>query len=521
MGRVRRIRRVDRKLVTDCFEKQSGTCLRAAGQELEADAAYHITMRWRHIPLLILLAAPGVPAQQQLPDLGDVSQSEFSPLQERRLGESIMHEIRTDRSYLEDAEATDYINSLGERLVAHSPGSRQAFDFFLVRDGQINAFALPGGFIGVHTGLLLNAQSESEVASVLAHEIAHVTQRHIARMLARQTQDHLASLAALAVALLASRASSEAAQAAIAFGQAGVIQSQLNFTRDNEREADRVGLQILEGAGFDPRAMVSFFERLQRATRIYEGGAPSYLRTHPLTFERIADVQSRVEKLPYRQVPDGLEFQLIRARLRAEAEAPREAIAWFRASLAERRFLSEAASHYGLAVSLLRAGDHAAAAREVQVLRKIVQASPIVETLDCRIRAVAGAAEPAFACYREALRRYPDYRALTYDYAEVLLHGRRPDAALKLVEGRLRLRSEDYRLYLLQARAYEALNRRLLHHRAQGEAYVRMGNVAGAVEQLQLAVKSGDGDFYQLSSAEARLRELRRMHDEMRRELRK
>lgn len=478
-------------------------------------------MRWRNFPaILVLLAVNGVPAQS-LPELGDVSQSEFSPLQERRLGESIMREIRADRSYLDDAEAADYLNSLGERLVSRGPASRQNFDFFLIRDGQINAFALPGGFIGVNTGLLLNAQSESEVASVLAHEIAHVTQRHIARMLARQQQSQLASLAALAVAILASRASSEAAQAAIAFGQAGVVQSQLNFTRDNEREADRVGLQILEEAGFDPRAMATFFERLQRATRLYEGGAPSYLRTHPLTFERIADVQSRVEKLPYRQVPDSLEFQLIRAKLRAEADTPRDAIAWFRESLAERKFLSEAASRYGLAASLLRARDYAGAAKEAEALRGIAQASPVIEALTCRIRFASGAVEAAFACYRQALKRYPDYRAFTYDYADALLGSRRPDAALKLVEDRLRVQSEDYKLYLLQARGYEMLNKRLLHHRAQGEAYVRMGNIPGAVEQLQLAVKGGDGDFYQLSSAEARLRELRKLHDEMRREKRK
>jgi predicted Zn-dependent protease len=492
----------------------------AASQELTARAAYHITMRIRHFLLFALLAVSGATAQN-LPDLGDASQAEFSPAQERRLGESIMREIRMDRSFYDDAEVTDYINGLGERLVARSSASRYSFDFFMIRDPQINAFALPGGFIGVNTGLVLSAQSESEVASVLAHEIAHVTQRHIARMLARQQQNQLASLAALAVAILASRASSEVAQAAVAFGQAGIIQSQLNFTRDNEREADRVGLQLLEEAGFDPRAMATFFERLQRATRLYEGGAPSYLRTHPLTFERIADVQSRVENLPYRQVPDSLEFQLIRAKLRSESEAPREAIAWFRESLAERKFLSEAASRYGLAASLLRADNAAAAAKELEALRKVAQASPVIETLACRIRTASGQAEAAFACYRDALKRYPDYRALTYDYAEALLRNRRPEAALKLVEERLRVRTEDYKLYLLQARSYAMLNKRLAQHRAQGEAYARMGNISGAVEQMQLAVKSGDGDFYQLSSAEARLRELRRLHDEMRRDQRK
>lgn len=474
-------------------------------------------MRFRLFLALLLVAVPCVSADG-LPELGEVAQAGFSQLQERRLGESIMREIRADRSYLDDAEATDYVSSLGNRLASRSPGTRQDFDFFLIQDRQINAFALPGGFVGVHTGLILAAQSESEVASVVAHEIAHVTQRHIARMIAQQKQSQITSLAVLAAAILLSRVSSQAAEAAAAFGQAGLVQSQLNFTRDNEREADRVGLQILEQAGFDPRAMAIFFERLQRATRVYETGAPSYLRTHPLTFERIADIQGRTQGLPYRQVPDSLEFQLIRAKLRAQVEAPREAVAFFEESLAERKFLSEAAGRYGLAVSLARANDYGRARKELAALRRLVPASPIVETLACALASGAGETEAALACYRGALKTYPAYRALVYDYANALLQARRPEAALKFVDERLQMITDDYRLYLLKARSHAALNQRLAQHRAQAEAYVRMGNVSAAVEQLQIGLKSGDGDFYQLSSAEARLRELRRLEQDLKAE---
>jgi len=465
----------------------------------------------------MLLGVPGVLAQE-LPDLGDVAQAGFTPLQERRLGESIMREIRADRAFYDDAEATDYINSLGNRLASRSTESRQEFEFFLIRDSQINAFALPGGFIGVNTGLMLAGQSESEVAGVLAHEIAHVTQRHIARMLQQQNQSTLTSLASIAAALLLSRVNTQAAEAALAFGQAGAIQSQLNFTRDNEREADRVGLQILDQSGFDPRGMSGFFERLQRATRVYESGAPSYLRTHPLTFERIADMQSRTEGMGYRQIPDSLEFQLIRAKLRAQLDAPRDAIAFFEQSLAERKFLSEAASRYGLAASLMRAGDYARARAELESLRKIAPANPIVDTLNCEFGYRAFGPKQALPCLREALKTYPSYRALVYENANALLESNQPEEALRFVEARLQVIADDYRLYLLQSRAYAALNKRLSQHRAQAEAYVRMGNVTAAMEQLRLGLKSGDGDFYQLSSAEARLRELRKLDDEMRRE---
>lgn len=462
--------------------------------------------------LLILLCVPRVLAQA-LPDLGDVSSTAITPADERRLGERIMREIRRDPAYLDDAEVADYANSLGARLTARSDAVRQEFDFFVVRDLQINAFAMPGGFIGIHTGLLLAAQSESEVAGVVAHEIAHVTQRHIARMISQQGQSQLMSLAAMAVALLAARSNSQVAEAAVAFGQAGVVQNQLNFTRDNEREADRVGVQLLDASGFDPRGMAAFFERLQRATRVYEGGAPSYLRTHPLTFERIGDIQNRVENMPYRQVQDSLDFQLIRAKLRAENDTPREAVAYFESSLSERKFLSEAATRYGLVASLLRAREFERAKRELVPLRKT--ASPIIENLACRVTDATGDAQQALACYQAARRTYPNQRALFYGHVEQLLRVSQPAEALQLIDARLQLQPDDDRLYRLQAQAYAAQGNRLLQHRAQGEAYARAGQLGAAMEQFQIALKSGQGDFYQLSAIEARLRELRRQQADL------
>jgi beta-barrel assembly-enhancing protease len=474
-------------------------------------------MRWRILLAVLFLAVPGLSADT-LPDLGDAAQAGFSPLQERRLGESIMRDIRADRRYFDDVEATDYLNSLGGRLVAQAPGVRQEFDFFLIRDRQINAFALPGGFIGMHTGLVLAAQSESEVASVLGHEIAHVTQRHIARMIAQHKQSQTASLAVLAAAILLSRVDSQAGQAAIAFGQAGLVQSHLNFSRDHEREADRIGLQLLERAGFDPRAMAVFFERLQRATRVYESGAPSYLRTHPLTFERIADIQSRTQSLPYRQVRDSIEFQLIRAKLRAYTESPPDAVAFFEASLAERKFLSEAAGRYGLTASLVRAGHIERARKELAALRSLVPSNPIVETLACTLAVSAGDGTGAISCYETALKAHPGYRALVYGYAEALLDTGEARAALRFIDGRSQAMADDYRLFELKARAHAALDQRLAQYRAQAEAYVRRGEVSAAVEQLTIGLKSGHGDFFELSSAEARLRELRRLDEDERRD---
>ena len=244
-----------------------------------------------------------------LPELGDVSQTVLTPLDERRIGEQIMRDVSTSDEVVQDVEIIDYLNNLGNRLVSASSDKQQKFNFFVVQDNSINAFAMPGGVVGVHTGLILATNSESELASVLGHEIGHVTQHHMARMLASQKYDTFKSIAGIALALLVARANPDLASGALTTASAVGIQNQLDYTRDHEREADRVGLQILDSGGFDVRAMPAFFTTLQRGTRFAEGSAPSFLRTHPLTSERIADVANRVSQMTYRQVPDSVEFQ--------------------------------------------------------------------------------------------------------------------------------------------------------------------------------------------------------------------
>jgi predicted Zn-dependent protease len=444
----------------------------------------------------------------ELPDLGDVSQSAITPAQERRLGESIMRQIRSDPAYLDDAEVSDYLNAIGYRLVGNSPDPAGPFEFFCILDGSVNAFALPGGFVGVHSGLLLTAQSESELASVLSHEIAHVTQKHIARLIAGQQKAGLASMAALAVAILAARSNSDVSQAAIVGAQAGMIQSQLNFTREHEREADRIGLQILDKSGFDVHTMPVFFERLQKATRVYESNAPSYLRTHPVTYERIADVQGRIQGMPFRQVPDGIEFLLVRARLTAMEGNPRDAAANFTRLLNERKFSSEPAARYGLVVALLRAGDFPRARKELASLQVLKARSPMIDALAAQTLVAGGEVEKGLAAYREALRANPGRRALSYGYADALINARRANEALGFLSSKLESSTPDPRLYELQARGYAATGKRMQQHRALAEAYALRGNLPGAIEQLHIAQKAGDGDFYQKSSVEARLKEL-------------
>lgn len=461
--------------------------------------------------LLILLFCLPSALADDLPDLGESAQTVMTPQDEQRIAEAIMKEVSSSDEILNDIEVVDYLQTLGYRLAAQGPDNRQRFIFFVVKDSTINAFAMPGGVIGVHTGLILSSTSESELASVLAHEIGHVVQRHLARMVAQQQRDAWKSWAAMAFGLLAARANPQLAGASMQAASAGAIQRQLDYTRDHEREADRVGLNILDKAGFDTRAMPNFFEQLQRGTRFYEGGAPSFLRTHPLTTERIADVKNRVDQLPYRQVADSPEFHFVRAKIRAGQGSPGQAVAWFDSTLKEKRYVDEASQHYGLALALMRANEVGRARDEVHWLQANAPRHAMLETLAAHVEAASGNRQEAETRFRQALRVYPDHRGLIYGYAELLLATGQWESAIKLLKEKQTTFSWDPYLYELESQAWTQQGKNLLRHQAQGEAYFRRYNLAGAVEQMELAARSGDGDFYQLSIVEARLKQLRQM----------
>jgi len=463
-------------------------------------------MRISSLLVVFMMFAPPVLADG-LPDLGDNAQLTVSPQMERRVGEEAMRDIRLhDPAFDDDAEATAYLNTLGDRLVSNSAGANQPFEFFLVKDPTLNAFALPGGYIGVNTGTIVTAQSESELAAVLAHEIAHVTQHHMARMASKDGKLSVAMLAAMALAIIARN--SQAGSAVATIGQASAITAQIGYSREFEREADRIGFQTLRKSGFDVRAMPAFFLRMQREERLSENNAPAYLRDHPITTERIADAENRVQGLPYKQVPDSLDFELVRAKLRAQQGAPRDALAQLEADLRDKKFSNEIAARYGVAVALLRAQEPVRAAAELAPLLKTTD-HPMLAGLDARIKRARGDDKGALVVLKQALARYPDNRELNYECIETMQRLGQNRDAQSLLDGQIASFPRDARLYELRAKSYTAQGRRLLAHQAQAEAYALQGSLPAAIEQLQLAQRSGDGDFYQLSSVDARLRDLR------------
>ncbi|WP_374326611.1 M48 family metalloprotease [Azonexus sp.] len=465
-----------------------------------------------HRPLALLLAALlTVPpaAAQNLPELGEVASEELPVALEKRIGLQIMQEIRQrEISYLDDYDIESYLNQLAGRLAGVSSDPGFGFEIFALTDPSINAFAMPGGYVGVHSGLILAAQSESELAGVLAHELSHVTQRHIARQIFQSKRIGIASMLAMGLGLLAARSNSQVAGAAIATSQAGAISAQLAYSRDFEREADRIAFDMLGRAGFDERGMAGFFGRLQQSVRLYENNAVAYLRTHPLTGERLADMQNREIGLNYRQVPDSLDFHLVRARLRAQQGRPSDAVKEFSEQLTARKFASEAAAHYGLALAYYRSRAWADAQREVDAARALGEVSPILEHLAADVRVAAGHGEEGLRIYRAAISRFPRNMALVYGYGAALTELRRFGEALKLADEQLRVRADDLRLHRLRAASYAGMGRPGAQHRALAEVFALQGQTAGAIEQLELARKAG-GDFYEMSAIDSRLRELK------------
>lgn len=462
-----------------------------------------------------------------LPRLGDASADELSPAAERRVGEQIMADLRREGIVHDDAEIADWLNRFAAALTAQPDARGFSFEFFLVRDTSLNAFALPGGFIGVHTGLVQAAQAESELAAVLAHEIGHVTQRHIARMLSNQRQSSVFLIAAVVLAALAARSNPQAVPGIALLGAGAQQDAMLAFSRDAEREADRVGIELLRGAGFDANGMAAFFGRLQAANRLMESSAPAYVRTHPLTTERMADMQARVRETRYRQRADGVDFRLVRAKLRALADPSVDGLRAQRqrleSALRDRSAPDELAAWFSLAHVAAAQRDWPGAERALGEVRRRLSAQvvatstwaggtpgshPFVERLVGAMRLAQNDPRAALEIARAGVQKYPGARAFVHLQAEALLAAGEARRAADELEQQLLVTRADPRLWDLLGRARAALGQTTAAHRAAAERYVLLGALPAAIEQLRLAQRAGDADFFVVSQVDARLRDL-------------
>ncbi|MBF0255013.1 MAG: M48 family metallopeptidase, partial [Gammaproteobacteria bacterium] len=465
------------------------------------------------LSLLLLLPQPALSLDLdlQLPDIGDPADAVMSPTAEKRLGRAFINSLRQRERFIDEAVFSDYIRDLGRDLVAKSGASPRDFSFHLIENQAVNAFAGPGGHIGVFTGLILTTESEDELASVMAHEIAHVTQKHLFRAFHRAQQMSTPAAVALLAAVLIGVAGGNAdlGRAAITGVQAGMMQDQINYTRHNEEEADRVGIDLLAKSSFDPRAMPAFFGKMAKANQAYSTQLPEFLRTHPVTSNRIADAQGRAEKYPYKQRQDSIRYHLLRAWLKARSfNRPSKAVEHFQATLKSGRYRNKEAEEFGLAIALMQKREMAQAG---QILRRLLEARP--SSIEYRLSLAEveqkqGKAAAALQLIDAGLAQRPSNRALLLGKVSLLEQTNKPAQAAKLLLELTTDHPQDPELFQRLSRAEARSGKESLAYSHMAEHYYLLGELKLAIHQLERALGGNPSDFEAAKMA-ARLRQIK------------
>lgn len=467
------------------------------------------------LTIACLLAQPTM--ANDLPSLGDASSSMVSPQQEYQLGRAWLSIVRGQVSQLSDPQLKDFVESSVYRLAETSQVQDRRLEFVLLNSPQINAFAAPGGIIGVNGGLFLYAQTEGEYASVLAHELAHLSQRHFARGLEAQQRMQLPVMAAMLAGIVAAAAGAgDAGIAAIASTQAAAIQEQRRFSRQNEQEADRIGLVNLEKAGYDPRSMPSMFERLMRQYR-YDRMPPEFLLTHPVSESRIADTRNRAEQYQAGGTEDSLRYQLMRARVQLTyEETPGIAAKRFRAQLDENPNMD--AARYGLTIALIK-GSQFDEARDT--LAPLLQKAPDDVTYNLAQISLDSAANRLPAAdqrIKRLLDLYPGNYPLNQARIDLLLKQRSIPEAERALNDLLKRRVKDPDVWYQVAEVRGLSGNTIGLHQARAEFFALVGDFSQAIEQLDFAKRRASNNFQLASRIDARQKELieeKRMTEEM------
>jgi len=454
-------------------------------------------------------------AQVKLPDLG--GRVEVLPPDEARIFPTEFRNfMRAQGLLIEDPLITAYFDDMGFRLVMHSEGRNRPFHFHVLRIPGINAFAAPAGVVALNAGLILAADSADEVAGVLAHEVSHVTQNHLVRGIEEAQRLSVPMMLATFGLVLAGSAAgaldADAAQGLLLTGLGLSQQSQINYTRQNEAEADRIGIQLMARAGYQPSGLVAFFDTLNRWSRSMGAGPPEYLRTHPLTVSRIAEARERAERLssPDRNPDD--EFHFIQARLRVlMSQHFDEAADWF-----ERKLRTESpnadALRYGLALALLRGRQLERVEPVLEELRRARGDNQLLRLLEGDLRLAQGRIDDALAIFERLFHDYGQSRPIAIAYAEALLHENDPDRAAlasTLLRDQLRRAPDDLQLTELMAMAADRAGDPVRAAEAVAANYHQRGGLPQAIEQLERILQRDDLDYYDRARIAARLDQLR------------
>lgn len=464
-------------------------------------------------PSTILLSSPAA----ELPELGQ-SDASLSPKQERKLGREVLGEIGRYLNFETDPYIQDYIQSIGQKLVStHS--QVMEYTFFVVNDSRINAFALPGGYIGINTGTILNSDSESELASVMAHEVSHVRLRHIARLYEHANKVQLSTIVGMLAAVVLATQNPEAAQGAMALAMASSTQSMINFTRENEKEADQEGLQALVRAGFDPKGMPNFFQKLLQSNHYHDvNSAPEFLKTHPLTESRVQSALLQAKRYPYKQITDPISFYLVKAKLRyAQFSSAKQAGHYFLSHLKRGTYQNEMSLRYGYALSLIDQQEYTKALEILAPLSEKYPNESAFQQALANIYIQSGNISAAINQLQKHLSELPQNRSTTLQLCSLLLSTQdaEPDKnkltqAKRLLQSALkRYPKGDKALLELLSRVYYKEGNLLEAHLAESKARELNGEYVGAIIQLNQAKKIPTLTQRQVSQLDARVEELK------------
>lgn len=455
-------------------------------------------------------------ANNNLPDLGTAAVNTFSLEKEAEYGDAYMRVIRSSAPVLNDPVLEQYLTELGNRLVAHAHDVKTPFYFFLLRNDEINAFAFFGGHVGVHTGLFLNADNESQLASVLSHEITHVTQRHLARSAEAQAKTGPAAIAGLLGAILLTIAAPQAGMAAIATTQALATQTRINYTRLHEKEADRIGMQVLVDSGFDPYASGDFFAKLANRYR-YTSKPPQMLLTHPLPESRISEARIRAQQYPHRHIPDDLSYQLAKARIqvRYSSLSAGAALQLFEDQLKNRSYTFKDAALYGKALALMRSEDNKQAEQIIdQLLKKDPHNLFYLDTQSDLLLARKDY-KKAIAVLSKERDLKPTSEVININLANAYIEAKQAKKAIPILEEALFLNKQSSVPYLLMADAYKQLGNRSMQYFVSAENYALAANYNKAIDQLNYAYQYAQNDPLQRARIEARISQFKQAEKQL------
>lgn len=476
----------------------------------------------RLTPLLVLILSVNLtltvttPVQAQpagIPSMGAASGAELSPNLERTLGDAIMEQGRRDPQYVSDPVINQYLTQLGQKLAKHtSVPLHHDIEVFSLRDRSINAFALPGGYVGINTGLISAAESESELASVIAHEISHVALRHVARGMSQGSESNHIMIASLVGAVLAGLAgSADLAMGMATFGQAAAVDRQLGFSRQAEQEADRVGYQMLKGAGFDTAGMAQMFKRLQQNSRLNEASS-AYATTHPLSAQRLSDAENRSYTNTNQSYNENDDFWFVQAAvmvLEAQGGAALQTVQQRLQSLASSRIgAPQAAAYYGLAYAAQQRRDIQAAQSYLQQAQQVGVSSATLDVLDVELLWAQQQTAQALKVAQAAWQKWPTNQAVALTLVEAMQKQNQTTEVVPFLQRLIKQWPQEPRFHYVLAKTLEKNQQSIAAREAMAKYYILVGALPSAVDQLQQA-RDQSKDFYQQSALDVQIRDLR------------